>query len=381
MAHFRKIGAAGMVALGCLFVPSVAALAQETKKAEVLFSKAEELTDADGKDTKLKNSFRKAYAVKLTEGKAYRIDLNSKDFDTFLRLESPDGKEVAFNDDIDEKDLNSRIIYLAPKTGEYKIIVTSYQKGTTGNFVLEMKPASEKEAVEARLMVRIERFADGTKAEQKQLVAEVTKGFQAKGENVTFKDAQIAAQLFMASDDSDAAFLRGMAQAFIKIFDGSADKRAATLGKFLESQMKNLDQIGTAIEIAGTKTDGKEFDLKNLKGKVVLVDYWATWCGPCIAEIPNIQEAYKKYHGKGFEVIGISLDRKDDDEKLAKFIETRELPWGCINIEDSAKLVKKYGVSAIPHPVLVGPDGRVVSMRARGPQLERLLDRLLIEKK
>jgi thiol-disulfide isomerase/thioredoxin len=378
MAHFRK---AWLVVLGCWLIPGLPASAQETKKAELLLSKAEELTADDGKDTKLKKSFAKSYSVKLAEGKAYRIDLNSKDFDTYLRLVDAAGKEVAFNDDISQTNLNSRLVYLATKTGDYRIIVTSYPPGKTGSFVLEMKPATEKETAEARLQARVNGFADSSKAEQKKLVAELTKSFQAKGEDVTFKDAQTAAQLFLMADDSDVAFLRDMGQSFVKIFGAASSKQVAGLKPFLEQQLKQLDKIGTKIEIAGMKTDGKDFDLKRFKGKVVLVDFWATWCGPCIQEIPNIQDAYKKYHGKGFEVIGISLDRKDDDEKLANFIEKNKLPWGCITIEDSAKLVDKYEVNAIPHPVLVGRDGRIVSLRARGPQLERLLERLLVEKK
>jgi hypothetical protein len=80
-------------------------------------------------------------------------------------------------------------------------------------------------------------------------------------------------------------------------------------------------------------------------------------------------------------VIGVSLDRKGDDEKLTKFMENRKMPWGCINIEDSEKLAKQHEVNAIPYPVLIGRDGRIVSLRGRGPTLERLLARLLDEKK
>ena len=230
-------------------------------------------------------------------------------------------------------------------------------------------------------MNRIVTFADSSKDEQRKLILEVTKGFQAKDGDLTIKDAQIAAQLFFGADDSDAAFLREMGQGFSKIFKGANDPKLAGFSRELDASIKSLDKIGKEMPITGIKTDGKEFDLKNLKGKVVLVDFWATWCGPCIAELPNVQQAYKKYHGKGFEVIGISLDRKDDDEKLSKFIEDHKLPWACINIEDSKKLADKYQVNAIPYPVLIGRDGRVVSMRARGPQLERLLERLLKEEK
>jgi thiol-disulfide isomerase/thioredoxin len=390
----RTVMAASLLALGGLLWAATAthAGAQEKKKGEpksdgALLSKNEELTAEDEKDThaQLKNSPRKVYKIKLLEGKSYQIDLKSEDFDAVLRLEDSTGKELAYNDDFKQGSLDSRIIYSISKTGEYRIIATlldGKQSGrqNTGKFSLEVKLASEKDAAEAKLLARVQGFADSSKAEQKKLVAELTKAFQAKGADVTLQDAQMAAQLFMSADDSDAPFLREMGQTFAKIFEGASNKQLVGLSKFLEQQMKQLDKIGTEIEITGVKTDGKDFDLKKLKGKVVLVDFWATWCGPCIAEIPNIQTAYKKYHAKGFEVIGISLDRKDDDEKLANFIDNRKLPWGCINIEDSRKLADKYQVNAIPYPLLVGADGRIISMRARGPQLERLLERLLSEK-
>src|SRR5437870_294798 len=101
----------------------------EKKSTGPLLSKSAELKKDDEKDTKkeLKNSPRKVYPITLTGGKAYQIDLRSKDFDAFLRLEDAQGKEVAFNDDLDEATTrDSRIIYKPAKTGDFKIIVTSY---------------------------------------------------------------------------------------------------------------------------------------------------------------------------------------------------------------------------------------------------------------
>jgi thiol-disulfide isomerase/thioredoxin len=375
--------AAVLLGSGCLLSPAAPrATAQEPKqgpiRGEMLLSKSESLTDDDEKDTKLKNAHRKVYKIKLSEGKAYRIDLTSKDFDAFLRLEDPKGKEVAFNDDVGPGNLNSRIVYLATKSGEYSIIATSFD-GKTGAFKLEVMPANDAEIAEARLQARLAGFAEATPEEQKKFIAEVTKELAKKGENVTLKDAQLAAAVAMGIDEGDVKFARSTIESFITIFDGAADKKLVGLARFLEGELKKLDKIGTEFEIAGKTTDGTDFELKSLKGKVVLVDFWATWCGPCVGEIPNIIEAHKKYSRQGFTVIGVSLDRDNDD--ITKFVEERKLPWKSINIEDSKKLAEKYGVNAIPYPVLVGRDGRIVSLRARGPQLERLLDRLMTEKK
>jgi thiol-disulfide isomerase/thioredoxin len=367
-----------LIASGCLLTSAASSVKAQEAKQEMLLSKSESLTADDEKDTKMKSSHRKVYAIKLSEGKAYRIDLNSKDFDTFLRLEDAKGKEVAFNDDVAQNNLNSRILYLAANSGEYRIIVTTFDAGKTGAFKLDVMPASDAETIEARLDARLSGFAEATAADQKKLVAEVTKDLVQKGENLTFKDAQVAATLALTIDEANVEFARSTLKDFVKIFDGAADKKLAGVSRFLEGELKKLDKIGTEIEISGKTTDGADFQLKNLKGKVVLVDFWATWCGPCIAEIPNIVTMHKKYAGKGFEVIGVSLDRADGD--ITKFVEARKLPWKSINIEDSKVLADRYGVNSIPYPILVGRDGRIVSLRARGPQLERTLDRLMAEK-
>jgi thiol-disulfide isomerase/thioredoxin len=372
--------------VGCGFLLACAATpapAQDKKEpGDVLFSKTDKLTADDEKDNgpQTSNSHRKVYTIKLTEGQAYRIDLTSKDFDTILRLENAAGKQLAFNDDVNPPATDSRILFLAPKTGEYRLIATTYKPGDTGSFVLEVKPATPAETAEARLEARINDFAGSAPAEQKKLIAEVTKDFASRSADLTVKDAQLAIQLAMLIDESNGELAREACQGFGKVFEGANNKQLHVVAKILDQQvLKNLDKIGKEIEITGKTTDGKEFNLKDLKGKVVLVDFWATWCGPCVAEIPNIIEAHKKYHRKGFEVIGVSLDRSDD--AIVKFVESRKLPWQSINVEDSKKLATKYGVDSIPHPILVDREGRIASMRARGPLLQQSLERLLGDKK
>jgi len=88
-----------------------------------------------------------------------------------------------------------------------------------------------------------------------------------------------------------------------------------------------LQLAGQEISLTGTTLDGKPFDLKSLRGKIVLLDFWATWCGPCIAEIPGLQELYEAYHARGFEVVGISIDMESDKATLVEFVQSRQLPW------------------------------------------------------
>ena len=145
---------------------------------------------------------------------------------------------------------------------------------------------------------------------------------------------------------------------------------------------RRVGLLGNPMQIEAKLLDGQPFDWASYRGKVVLVDFWATWCGPCIGELPNVKENYKNFHDKGFDVVGISLDRSR--EPLDKFIEKEELPWAQLYDETIQEgkgwnhpVAQFYGISAIPAAILVDKDGKVVSMKARGPELTKQLEKLL----
>lgn len=114
---------------------------------------------------------------------------------------------------------------------------------------------------------------------------------------------------------------------------------------------------------------GQPLSLANYKGKVVLIDFWATWCGPCVAELPNVIATYEKYHGEGFEIIGVSLD--EDQAKLTAFIKSRNMTWpqffdgqGWQN-----KLAAKYGIESIPATFLIDGEGKIIGRDLRSDKL------------
>jgi thiol-disulfide isomerase/thioredoxin len=149
----------------------------------------------------------------------------------------------------------------------------------------------------------------------------------------------------------------------------------------LEGINRRLNLPGNKLELSGMFLDGSELEWDSYRGKVVLVDYWATWCGPCRAEVPNVLENYLKYHDKGFDVIGISLDDKRSDAE--DYVKQTNIPWPSLFHEASDAsgwqnpMAVKYGITGIPTAILVDQEGNVVSMQARGPRLGAALEKLL----
>ena len=132
-----------------------------------------------------------------------------------------------------------------------------------------------------------------------------------------------------------------------------------------------------APEITMNDENGKPFSLSELKGKYVLVDFWASWCGPCRGENPNVVAAYEKYKNKNFTILGVSLD-KDKDEWI-KAIKKDNLTWKQISdlkFWNSAS-VDLYGFDGIPYNVLIDPSGKIIATELRDQELHKKLAEVL----
>ncbi len=132
--------------------------------------------------------------------------------------------------------------------------------------------------------------------------------------------------------------------------------------------------------IKATDLSGKHISLAQYKGKVVLLDFWATWCPPCVAEMPNVIANYKKYHAQGFEIVGVSLDKNKGS--LKSYIARKKMPWRQIfdGREFRGAVPRQYGVESIPFGLLIGRDGKIVDVSVRGPALGQAIKKALAAK-
>ena len=134
-----------------------------------------------------------------------------------------------------------------------------------------------------------------------------------------------------------------------------------------------------APDLVGMTPDSQSYALSKMRGKVVLVDFWASWCGPCRRENPNVVANYNKYKDKGFDILGVSLDREPNAWKKA--IKDDGLPWHHISDLKGwqSSHAALYSVTSIPQTVLIDKDGKILARNVRGDQLGAKLKELLGE--
>lgn len=161
----------------------------------------------------------------------------------------------------------------------------------------------------------------------------------------------------------------------------SAEVRNTALGKNIEMRIAGAKktEIGMVTDFTQNDPDGKPVKLSDFKGKYVLVDFWASWCGPCRQENPNIVTAFNKYKDKNFTVLGVSLDRPGQKEAWLKAIKDDNLTW--THVSDlkwwDNEVSRSYGIQAIPFNFLVDPTGKIVAKNITGEKLQTKLAEIL----
>lgn len=154
--------------------------------------------------------------------------------------------------------------------------------------------------------------------------------------------------------------------------------------EFMVGRISKLEKlrIGAPLpQFSGKDLDDKELTPAQYEGKVTLYDFWATWCKPCVAEMPNVVEVYNKYHDKGFDVVGISLDQEGGEEKIRVFAEKFEMPWRHVFDGGGwgSEVAELFAVNSIPYTILVDRNGIIRHKGLRGAELEAAVSELLTE--
>jgi peroxiredoxin len=225
------------------------------------------------------------------------------------------------------------------------------------------------------------RTAEELDAELKEFDALVVKN--AKDEEVASQILIMKATLYIQGLNSPEKGLEVLQEIKAKY---AATKIGAKVDEIISSIKQDIAsrkinaalQVGTLFPAFQAKDiDGRPFSVSALKAKVVLVDFWATWSGTCVQDLPNVMAVYNKYHGQGFDILGISLDK--DKAVLTSFIEKTKMPWpqyfdgmGWANV-----LARQFGISSIPATFLLDGSGKILARDLRGPALEEAVSKAL----
>jgi peroxiredoxin len=162
----------------------------------------------------------------------------------------------------------------------------------------------------------------------------------------------------------------------------SPELKKTAFGKALAANLANGKNVAigaAALDFTQSDVNGKPVKLSDFKGKYVLLDFWASWCGPCRQENPNVVKVFNKFKDKNFTVLGVSLDRENGKKAWLKAIEDDKLAW--THVSDlkfwNNKVAVLYGIQSIPQNFLLDPDGKIIAKNLRGEDLDRKLSELI----
>ena len=217
-------------------------------------------------------------------------------------------------------------------------------------------------------------------AQFEAIIAKYPAASQEDKAGVLWMKTMLFLQVFEDFDQGAAVVRKIKADYPTTKFGAKADEILAAIAKDNQAQAFQKTLVPGAVlpNFEGKTLDGAPISVLGFRDKYLLVDFWATWCGPCVGELPNVLAAYEKYHAKGFDVLAVSLDRDVTD--LRKFVDEKKIPWAQI-FEGAEDIAEKFGIEQIPTTFLLDRDGKIIARDLRGDELTKKLDELLGEKK
>jgi peroxiredoxin len=180
----------------------------------------------------------------------------------------------------------------------------------------------------------------------------------------------------VALQSKNHASFSDFANRFIEKYESSTDAESIQRLKIQLKQSKSFVVGSEAPDFTQKTPEGEDLSLSDLRGKVVLIDFWASWCGPCRKENPHVVKLYEKYKDQGFEILGVSLDK--DMKRWTKAIEKDGLEWKHVSDLKGWKneVAQTYSVRSIPHTVLIDKDGKIIARNLRSKALDKQLKKI-----
>jgi len=253
------------------------------------------------------------------------------------------------------------------------------------------RPAAKVLLKQAKMQTRLENLDQEDPAAQQAFIDEVAESLKTLSLETHSEELQLALDVAMnigtVLERSHSALAVPAYKKFAAALAGRNEEPLNRAVEDINGVIFRLELPGKEMELQGTTLAGKPFDVKELRGKVVLVDFWGVWCKACVQEVPQLQALYEFYHEKGLEVVGI--DTEDERDVVTKFVVERHIPWTILYEEpkeDGAQntLAAQYAVKIFPTMMLLDQTGKVVTVQIgglhgkdAGTSIEKELEKLL----